>query len=475
MNKNFVEKIVCLFAMILFICTIGTGVGFAAFPFVDTRAAETPAQFVAVVNGTSIDFDWTAMSVADSYTMAVALQDISGNVDMGTLQLFDMGVQKTFSTSGLPSGAIFYAAILANTAQGLVVSNTLKFMPFAGVVTYPEVDDIIMQLDDPGGIGSFTVYGSPDGEIEHIAGDDGTGPFIFTVTGGKPATYTKGDLVINFINRGNRPVEMFESGQRLGTKDDILCMRNVKLKMIDLVDKYEKERLGHNAIIHVLLQLGGGYGGGLLSGSKGSENALFLASLIVGARDDLAAKFAQDKVRLEGEYDDCGDTPDPDPDPTPDPYNSDPNIGEIDASCQNPPRSTYEIILYKTSYVEYYVLNGVTVGPWLWKKNDGTLKSKSCNNIFGELHGWAITYHDKSGNMLQATHYKNGIKDGHEYVFYCDGSIHSCNTYWDGMITHSRGYNKAGKLCTYSDIGDPKGYVVCGAHGEEGVTSPYCE
>ncbi len=181
MNKNIILKITCLLAIVLFIGTIGVGIGQAddlMFQLGVRNGVAPVGEFRADVNGVDVSFDWSAMVTADSYTMAVALSDEFGDPDIGSLKLLDMGNQKNFSTFGLSSGMIFYAAILAHTAQGLVVSNSLSFMPFAGVVTYPQVDSIFMQIDDSGGIGTLKVYGSPDGVIERITGDDGTGPFI---------------------------------------------------------------------------------------------------------------------------------------------------------------------------------------------------------------------------------------------------------------------------------------------------------
>ncbi len=322
MNKNIILKITCLLAIVLFIGTIGVGIGQAddlMFQLGVRNGVAPVGEFRADVNGVDVSFDWSAMVTADSYTMAVALSDEFGDPDIGSLKLLDMGNQKNFSTFGLSSGMIFYAAILAHTAQGLVVSNSLSFMPFAGVVTYPQVDSIFMQIDDSGGIGTLKVYGSPDGVIERITGDDGTGPFIFTVFDGKPATYTKGDLAVNFINRSRSLIDPpLPSVSRQRGQDDSDCIVRVKLKMIDLVDKYEKERLAHSAMIHVLLQLSGYF-----PISKGTQNAIFLASLIGGARKDLTLKFAQDRARLEDELEACSKDPvnqDPDPNPDPDPH-----------------------------------------------------------------------------------------------------------------------------------------------------------
>ncbi len=187
-----------------------------------------------------------------------------------------MGKRETFSTSGLPSGMIFYAAILADTAPGLVVSNSLKFMPFAGVTTYPEVGAVLIQLDDPGGIGSMTIYGSRSGEdvnITRITGNDGTGLFILTFVGDEPASFTKGDLIIDFTVRTARVESVLnvQYQNRSGSAAVDECQAKVNDKMKTLKDEFLKKRDAIDGLIALLnpaeevvtedkFQLGGGAG-----------------------------------------------------------------------------------------------------------------------------------------------------------------------------------------------------------------------
>ncbi len=260
MLKNFTIKIYFQVVVILLISIIGTSVGSAKpeYSIVESSARfSEEAQFVATVSGTSISFDWSAMVEANDYTMAVALSDANGDIDMGSLALLDMGIQKTFSTSGLPSGVIFYAAILADIDQGLVISNTAEFMPFAGTVTFPMDGGVLMQIDDLGGIGTITVSGTVNTAedtmtISQISGDAGFGPFVLTLVDDKPATYTKGDLTIYFTYAadGTVTVQSVRNKVRSARTDpseavdwDSLnnCQKSIRWEMYDLRERFYVE------------------------------------------------------------------------------------------------------------------------------------------------------------------------------------------------------------------------------------------
>jgi hypothetical protein len=469
MNKNIVEKIACLFAMILLIGTIGIGIGFAAFPFSDTRAAETPAQFVVVVNGTSIDFDWTAMSAADSYTMAVALQDVSGNVDMGTLQLLDMGAQKTFSTAGLPSGMIFYAAILAYTDQELVVSDMVKFMTFSGTVTYLNSGGVLLQVADPGGIGNFTVSGHFDGDIAHltqISGDDGSGPFTLTLVNEKPAVYTKGDFVLNFTYDAAGKIGVQRAAQRTVSQSVIDCQNMINDKISKLKQVYEKDRREIYVLIYSMACIAVP---GLLNCPPEDDKPLIifhpdqkhsvsnkvwvLGDLLVAAFDGRRMTYKEELAKLEKQYDECKDAPAPTPDPDPGPA----PLFNIDNSCPHPDEAKHWVFEYETGQDEGWSISGIgQVGKKLSYVSEeayGTLHlQREICYASGEKNGWEITYQD-DGNMLLASHYVNGVLDGHSYDFYEDGSgsLYIDNTFVNGVNTYRRVYYEDGSLKMWWD------------------------
>ena len=469
MIKNIILKMTCLLAIILFIGTIGAGIGQAdnlTFQLGIRNGVAPVGEFRADVNGVDVRFDWSAMVKADPYTMAVALSDEFGNPDMGSLALLDMGKRKTFSTSGLPSGMIFYAAILADTAQGLVVSNSLKFMPFAGVTTYPEVGAVLMQLDDPGGIGSMTIYGSRSGEdiaIARITGDDGTGPFVLTFVDDELTSFAKGDLTIDFsglARSAETPLKMSSPALELEAE----CQARVDKKGRAIVDEFVKKRDGIDSAILWLnpgkevvegdkFQLGGGAGFSFLDAlSKKIDKKI---SKLTRKKNDLIEEYKRDNANLIEEYEECS---------------KDPGGVIIDlSSCPVPTGAVLNEIHYSTSTVKQYLLNGEIVGPWRWWGLDGVLKSEACKNAAGQLNGWAADYYE-NGTMASAVHYKDGVQDGHEFIFYCsNGAVWRDATFVNGTFIYSETYYENGSLCCYAE--DGVGYVV----GKDTLNSPECE
>ena len=346
MNKNIILKITCLLAIVLLVGTIGAGIGQAdnlTFQLGIRNGVAPVGEFRADVNGVDVRFDWSAMLTADSYTMAVALSDEFGNPDMGSLALLDMGPSKTFSTSGLPSGMIFYAAILGHTAQGPVVSNSLKFMPFAGVTTYPESGDVLMQLSDPGGIGELTIYGNRSGDdiaITRITGDDGTGQFVLTFVGDEPGSFTKGDLIIDFTARTARvetaPIIRFQNRTDSAAVDE--CQAKVNDKMKTLKDEFLKKRDAIDGLIALLnpaeevvtedkFQLGGGTGFNFLMAL--GKNIDKKISRLNRKKTKLVEEYNSDNAKLLKEYEDCSNEPEDPVDPVDPPGSHTPVILDL--------------------------------------------------------------------------------------------------------------------------------------------------
>ncbi len=472
MNKNIILKITCLLAIVLFVGTIGAGIGQAdnlTFQLGVRNGVVPVGEFRADVNGVDVSFDWSAMVTAESYTMAVALSDEFGDPDMGSLALLDMGKRKTFSTSGLPSGMIFYAAILANTEQGPVVSNTLKFMPFAGVTTYPESGAVLMQLSDPGGIGALTIYGNRNGEdvnITRITGNDGTGLFVLTFVGDELTSFAKGDLTIDFsglARSAETPLKMSSPAELAE------CQARVDKKGRAIVDEFVKKRDGIDSAILLLnkakeavtedkFQLGGGIGYIYLDDL--SKKIAKKISKLKKKKNDLTEEYKRDNANLIEEYEECSKDP------------GDPGGGIIDLSCPVPDGAEYNEIHYSNSTVKQYLLNGEIVGPWRWWGLDEVLKSEACKNAAGQLNGWAVDYYE-NGTMASAVHYKDGVQDGHDFVFYCsNGAVWRDSTYVNGTCTYSKFYYEDGSLSGYCDVaGDGIAHVV----GTQTFHSPDCE
>ena len=457
MLKNFTIKIYFQVVVILLISIIGTGVGSAKSNYsIEESSARfsEEAQFVATVSGISVSFDWSTMVEANSYSMAVALIDGNGDVDMSSLFFLDMGSQKRFSTSDLPSGMIFYVAILADTDQGLVVSNTVEFMPFAGTVTFPQNGAVLMQVDDPGGIGTITVSGNINGDtvnITQITGDDGSGPFVLTVVDDKPETYTKSDLTMHFTYAADGTVEVQSVRNNVRSEDNINdCQQAVLNKIRDLAVRYNADsrelttRLQHLTAICVYL---------LRNDVVGLFNKLeALRKLSQYALAGVKDKFKEDSEKLDQEYEACIDDPAPDPDPTPD----NPVI-TIDTSCSIPPGAEYHERYYTDGSlsVQFYTLNGHNVGPyysWYTKENGSPyLSSQSCRNVDGQLIGWQIYYYMVNGGMMVAVPYENGVVNGHQYEFYEDGSLHIDRTMVNDIETYRLVYHEDGSLKMWCD------------------------
>ena len=276
---------------------------------------------VATVSGANVDFDWSAMVAANSYSMAVALSETDGNIDMSTLNFLDMGSRKTLSASGLPSGMIFYAAILADTAQGQIVSNTVQFMPFAGTITFPQSGAVLMQVDDPGGIGTITVFGIVDAAedtvmISQISGDDGFGPFVLTVVDDKPETYTRGDLIMYFTYAVDGTV-VVQSGRNSVRSENNLndCQQTVVNKVKDLTIRYNTDREAIDNLLNLLQPINRRLHNKASSG-KSADVELFrkfnaLTKIFEDTLDGLLDKFAEDFAKLKEEYEACIEEPVP--------------------------------------------------------------------------------------------------------------------------------------------------------------------
>ncbi len=418
------------------------------------NAAVPVAEFRAEVNGVDVNFDWSAMPAANSYSMAVAFADESGGIDIGSLKLINMGNRTTFSTFGLPSGMIFYVAIIANTNQGPVVSNMVKFMPIAGTVTGPGVTDgVLTYINDPGGLGQITLFGSIAGNdvfITRLSGNDGSGPFVLDFTDNKPATYTKGGSTMTFKNLadGSITIENLRQENMRASLSDCQVAINEKMAQLKSDFTFETGRL--TGITRILSDFAiGAYGSGNIN-----SRCMFLAGLFQETIKDLRIKFAQDMATLKKQYDECQNEPEPDPDP---------GI-VVDLSCPVPPGAEYVEDHFETSSVARYTLNGDDVGPWRWWGLDAGsntyLRGESCKNAAGQLNGWAVFYYE-SGTMRNATHYKDGVKDGHGYFFYCDGTVYRDETYVNDVRTYVEFYDGSGALLSYCNCaGDGVTHVV---------------
>jgi hypothetical protein len=426
---------------------------------VEYEAEAAASSLMVTVDGVDVNFDWSAMPEANSYVLAVALSDNVGDVDIGTLKFFNMGTQRTFSTAGLPSGMIFYAAILAYTDQGLVVSDMVKFMPFSGTATYFNSGGVLLQVADPGGIGNFTVSGYFDGDIAHltqISGDDGSGPFTLTLVNEKPAVYTKGDLVLNFTYDAAGKVGIQRTAQRTVSQSVVDCQNIINGKIAKLNKDYDRDKF-QLCLLHtsIMILLGCDYGRALNTEfnpdpeQKISANGKLwnMFQFLQAALEGRNMTFQEDMAKLKKQYDECKGDPAPEPNP----------LFEIDNSCPHPDEAEHWVFEWDKGQDEGWTIHGIgQVGKQLWYVSEeayGTLhlQREACY-ASGAKNGWEIIYQD-DGNMRSAAHYKNGVLDGHMYDFYEDGSgaLYIDNTLVNGVNTFRRVYYEDGSLKMWWD------------------------
>jgi hypothetical protein len=126
------------------------------------------------------------------------------DVDLGTIGSIEMGQSKSIFAPNLPSGVIFFTAIIAHADPGDILSNIAEFMPFGGTITTPESGDVLLQVEVPGGFGSLAIIGSRNADgsdisISEILGDDGSGSFVLSIRDDKPVSYTKNGVLVNII------------------------------------------------------------------------------------------------------------------------------------------------------------------------------------------------------------------------------------------------------------------------------------
>ncbi|MFK5984092.1 MAG: hypothetical protein QM479_01520 [Pseudomonadota bacterium] len=160
--------------------------------------------FSVNVEGRNVLAEWPLMPEAHNYILYYASAGYNGDVDMATLGEMDMGQEKNIFVHNLPSGSIYYAAVKANTEQEAILSNIVKFMPLGGSVSYPQSGEVLMQIDDPEGIGVISVLGTrnTDGSnklITKIIRTDDTGSRTLYFTDNKPTFYEASDYRLNFV------------------------------------------------------------------------------------------------------------------------------------------------------------------------------------------------------------------------------------------------------------------------------------
>ncbi|MCU7836069.1 MAG: hypothetical protein KZQ83_12575 [gamma proteobacterium symbiont of Taylorina sp.] len=459
--------------------------------FFSLSSAYSADQLVVTVDGNNVNLDWSAMPNAQSTTLYVALSDHKGGIDVNTLGFANMGKKTSLYAPGLPSGLIIYSAIIAHTShQGDVASNIAQFMPFGGSVTYPESDGVLMQIDDPKGIGSISLIGTSntdgsDNVISKITGNNNSGSFVMYLTDNKPASYVEEGFTLNFIYSADNSVDaefvwnekriqinktstdMYyradsqEQGICKGSADEYLSSidnrisadsreesRIQDIEYDRIIEKYEQIKLLLMATAISSSQNDADYD---LKGYLDKTNKISQMQILIISSQ---ASYSQIKEEIRQKYlnrynKQCkeDDTPSSDISIT----TPDNTIITIDTSCPIPAGA--EISEQEDRYlVIKYLLNGNYVGSYqTWRPEDNGeyhLIAEQCYNASGQWHGWSIQYFDNN-NMQFAEHYQNGQLDGRSYAFFEDEEVRYDNFWSNGEKLYYYKYDEAGELQVY--------------------------
>jgi hypothetical protein len=155
--------------------------------------------------GTTVSLSWTPVAGATSYILYYALPDYQGEIDINTVGSISLGSATSLSAT-LWSGAVLYAAILSmNGTVPQMFSNIEQFMTFGGETIFPETGNILMEIHDPGGLGTATFIGTetngtPDLPLTEYQIDTGADTLRVTVDeAGRPLTFVAGNGSLSFV------------------------------------------------------------------------------------------------------------------------------------------------------------------------------------------------------------------------------------------------------------------------------------
>ncbi|RLA24803.1 MAG: hypothetical protein DRQ62_04345 [Gammaproteobacteria bacterium] len=443
---------------------------------------ENPIELLLVsTEGKDVTADWSLMPEAQGYTLYYALADYKGDIDMETLDSINMGQAQSIFVANLPSGVTFYLAIMAHTSEGDVLSNIVKFMPFGGSVTYPETGELLMQIDDPDGIGSFSMMGTrntdgSDNFITKITGDDEAGEFTLHITDNKPVSYETEDSILKFIYQGDAIVdyEIIETSALVRTQTSIVPRASgIACDQFNSADEYllsvavqiEEQSIGKYENIKELREMlieplsyieallyrkainSSDFHRYILTSPYESHieflmnhpafhkyqaivNMKHLVTLSIPSLKKETEKIRQ---RYLGNYNEqCIDTPAAPPLPvTP----TEIAMAEIDFDyeCPTVEGGIYkELVGSKDRLTQYYVMNESdsqysAVGLkqiWL-KSTDGSyyLAGQTCAKINARPLGWQLYYYE-NGQIHSASYYpNNNIDVVLSFLFYPDGLL----------------------------------------------------
>ncbi|MCU7837536.1 MAG: hypothetical protein KZQ83_20125 [gamma proteobacterium symbiont of Taylorina sp.] len=436
----------------------------------DTESANLVSAselLIVTVDGKDVSLDWSAMPDAQSSTLYVALADYKGDIDVKTIGSVNMGKKVSLYVPDLPSGLIIYCAVVNHTSKGDVISNIEKFMPFGGTVSFPESGNVIMTVNDMGGVGNFSFIGTrnSDGSIASITqifGDNGSGTYTLNIRNDKPVSYIKGEVTVNFIYDNDGSVSFTTTTARSSinrSNDAIDCnlSRDENYKKlysfgkISYIVSVEAKKQGFP--VEMYKSLFKVYSLALANVKTSKDIDEFINS-------KLAAYLALLDLALEGvvdsmldEYDEqCIDTPAPPLSPvTP----TEIAMAEIDFdfNCPIPEGATYnemhrDIPIIMDGLLEFYVdSNNKIVGPKkTWGMNeDGSLYPylKQCYNSESSKHGWQLRFL-QNGQIYYADYFFDDFSL--HYQFHQNGILKKYSQYEDFHLTLQIFYLEDGTL-----------------------------
>lgn len=457
---------------------------------------------LVTLEGRDVTADWSLQPTSQSYTLYYAYADNMGDIDIATLGAIEMGQATSIYVPNLPSGVIFYTAILAHHAsQGDILSNIVKFMPFGGMLTYPGTGDVLIQINDPAGIGGISMIGTRNlggtGDlISEIRGDNDAGAFVLYLTDNEPTSYEEEEFTINFIYQGEgsafaeivlknsqlRKIKLEASNteeiidcSQYKNADEYLISVKKKIEITALTNfLYYQEPLKKLYKLLVLFnyvsvsseyyqdnlqeyldsqRLGATAEEFLMSDPK------FKAYQTIKSAIDLI-ELTQTTIEQEEKntrqvfYDNynkqCNTAYNPVTDKT---------IANIyvDSNCPIPMGAKLienESNFIRYQKVQYYELNGIEVGPrYTWFKNSSDnfqLVQTFCRNIDRLKHGWFIQYED-NGKIDYAINYNLGMNE-HELGFNEGGWLEFETKRENGETVSSARYYQDGSLARYCDL-----------------------
>ena len=196
--------------------------GYDTFTYAPNPAADPSApELTVTTNGLNVTLSWSAVADASGYILWFVFPNDQFQLDFSTLGFIDMGNTRSI-TGALSSGMAFYTAIQSYHASGSGgISNIELVSIFGGDLTFPDTGNNLLEINDPGGIGTVLFQGTstPSGPGLPATGlsvNDGDTQFTVSWdTEGRPTELNMEEMQIRYRynNDGSFNYVVFENGQ----------------------------------------------------------------------------------------------------------------------------------------------------------------------------------------------------------------------------------------------------------------------